>query len=191
MRTALMVLLSFFVSLCLRGQDKSMLIDKILMRAQRWDDIEKVMDIVLRSDAKDHIPLGVPLQEAYRKSSSFGYREDPINGIKKFHSGLDLAAQYASIVYCTAAGRVVFSGSKGGYGKTIIVQHRYGFETYYAHLTYLYAQAGCEVKRGKAIGFVGSTGRSTGTHLHYEIRKNGRSIDPSKFFDCRIKNKRQ
>ena len=69
MRTALMVLLSFFASLCLRGQDKSMLIDKILMRAQRWDDIEKVMDIVLRSDAKDHIPLGVPLQEAYRKSS--------------------------------------------------------------------------------------------------------------------------
>lgn len=189
MRTALMLLLSLAATICLRGQKKSMLIDNLLTRAQRWEDIEPVVDIILRSDgnAKDYIPLGVPLKEAYRESSPFGYRLDPINGIKKFHSGLDLASQYASVVYCTAKGTVTFSGVNGGYGKAIIVQHKYGFETYYAHLTYLYAPVGSIVNRGKAIGFVGSTGRSTGNHLHYEIRKNGKSINPKKFMTFRTK----
>ncbi|WP_242396890.1 M23 family metallopeptidase [Porphyromonas gingivicanis] len=171
----------------MRSQEKSILIDNLLTRAHNWEDIENVIDIVLRSNAKRHIPLGVPLKETYRESSKFGYRKDPINGAKKFHSGLDLASQYASAVYCTAEGKVSFAGNKGGYGKTIIVQHKYGFETYYAHLTYLYTQVGSIVHKGNAIGFVGATGRATGNHLHYEIRKNGVSIDPKKFMTYRIK----
>lgn len=187
MRTTLIVLLSLVSLLSVQGQDKSMLIDNLLSRARRWEDMEKVMDIVMRSDAQEYIPIGVPLKERYRVSSIFGYRSDPINGVKKFHSGIDLASQYASVVYSTAKGVVTFAGIKGGYGKTIIVAHKYGFETYYAHLTHLYATVGSEVKRNKVVGFVGSTGRSTGNHLHYEIRKTGRAINPTKFMTFRTK----
>lgn len=182
------VLIAILLSLSwvAQAQDKLVLVEQILTRSQRWEDIERVMDIVMRSEAHKHVPLGVPIKEQWRESSSFGYRVDPINGGKKWHSGIDLAAQYASIVYSTADGKVVFSGTKGGYGKMIILQHKYGFETCYAHLTYLYAELGSEVKRGRAIGFVGSTGRSTGNHLHYEIRKYGKVIDPKKFMIYRI-----
>lgn len=155
--------------------------EQVIISADSWEEIAGVMDIVRKGEAYTYVPLGLPIKEQFRVSSRYGIRKDPMTGKRTMHSGVDLAAQYASVVYSTGSGVVIFSGSKGGYGKTIIVRHKYGFETYYAHLTYLYANAGDRVERGNAIGFVGSTGRSTGNHLHYEIRKQGRAINPDGF----------
>lgn len=118
-----------------------------------------------------------------RLASGFGYRIDPIYKTTKFHAGLDFAAPQGTPVYATADGTVKLSGNTGdGYGNHIIINHGYGYETLYGHLFRIKARAGQRVKRGEVIGWVGSTGKSTGPHLHYEVHKNGRPLDPIYFF---------
>ena len=92
-----------------------------------------------------------------------------------------MAAEYAATVHATASGTVSFSGDVPGYGKTVVVTHRFGFKTRYAHLTRIYRHKGAVVVKGEVIGFVGSTGQSTGNHLHYEVIKNDRVINPINF----------
>ena len=107
------------------------------------------------------------------------WRQDSSHtGKHSFHSGIDMAVELAAPVHATASGTVVFAGRKGGYGRCVIIRHSYGFETLYAHLAAYYTTEGKKLGKGAVIGFVGSTGRSTGYHLHYEIRKNGRTIKP-------------
>lgn len=118
-----------------------------------------------------------------RLASGFGYRIDPIYKTTKFHAGLDFAAPQGTPVYATADGTVKLSGNTGdGYGNHVIINHGYGYETLYGHLFRIKARAGQRVKRGEVIGWVGSTGKSTGPHLHYEVHKNGRPLDPIYFF---------
>ncbi|MFN4285228.1 MAG: peptidoglycan DD-metalloendopeptidase family protein [Lacibacter sp.] len=118
-----------------------------------------------------------------RLASGFGYRIDPIYKTTKFHAGLDFAAPQGTPVYATADGIVKLAGNTGdGYGNHVIINHGYGYQTLYGHLFRIKARVGQKVKRGEVIGWVGSTGKSTGPHLHYEVHKNGRPLDPIYFF---------
>ena len=111
-------------------------------------------------------------------SSRMGNRRDPITGGRDFHPGLDISADHGTPVYATADGNVTHAAREGAYGNLIIVDHGYGLETRYGHLSKYRARTGEKVKRGDVLGYVGSTGRSTGSHLHYEVRVNGRLLNP-------------
>jgi len=129
------------------------------------------------------IPSAMPAA-TYTLSSAFGYRRDPINGGGAMHSGLDFKAAYGTPILAAADGIVTKAGWQGGYGKTIEVTHGNGLLTRYAHMSKLDAVVGQKVDRGVQIGRMGSTGRSTGTHLHFEVRHNGRAINPRKFLEA-------
>ena len=115
-----------------------------------------------------------------RVSSLFGNRVQPITGRKTFHDGLDIAANQGNAVYAYTSGTVVQAGWNGGYGLSIVVDHGGGLKTRYAHLSKIYVKVGQKVKTGEKIGAVGSTGNSTGPHLHFEVIKNGKTV-PLKF----------
>lgn len=121
--------------------------------------------------------------ELKRVASGFGYRIDPIYKTPRFHAGLDFTAPQGTPIYATAKGVVKIAGNRGtGYGNHVIINHGYGYETLYGHMFRVKSKPGQRVKRGEIIGYVGSTGKSTGPHCHYEVHKNGRPIDPVYFF---------
>jgi murein DD-endopeptidase MepM/ murein hydrolase activator NlpD len=115
-------------------------------------------------------------------TSDFGLRLDPYNGERKMHLGLDIATPHGQIVQAPSDGTVVFAGTEGGYGKVLVVDHGYGVKTRYGHLSELFVKEGEVVKRGAKLAAVGNTGRSTGPHLHYEVRVYGIPENPRKFF---------
>ena len=122
--------------------------------------------------------FGDPLGHWGRINSPFGVRVDPLTGDTRHHGGVDLKAKYGDPVYAAANGKVTFTGVSGGYGNLIVVAHVNGYNTYYGHLSKIYAKVGQHVHRGGLIGRVGATGRVTGPHLHFEIRKGGKAQDP-------------
>lgn len=128
------------------------------------------------------LPLGAPLAE-YRIGSPFGPRIDPFNHSPAFHTGIDLDAPYLSPVYATGPGTVVHAGWLGEYGKVVEIDHGFGIETLYAHLHRCLVSVGERVAAHAEIGLVGTTGRSTGPHVHYEVRVNGQPQDPEKFIE--------
>lgn len=116
-------------------------------------------------------------------ASGFGYRIDPIYKISKFHAGLDFAAPQGTPIYATADGRIKLAEyNAGGYGNHVIINHGFGYETLYGHMIRIKAKVGQSVKRGEVIGYVGSTGKSTGPHCHYEVHKDGQPVDPVYYF---------
>ena len=118
-----------------------------------------------------------------RIASGFGYRIDPIYKTVKMHAGLDFTAPQGTPIYATADGVIKTAGrSDGGYGNHVVINHGYGYETLYGHMLRIKARVGQRVKRGDLIGYVGSTGKSTGPHCHYEVHKNGQRVDPVYFF---------
>lgn len=130
----------------------------------------------------DHRPSRYPVSG--RITSRYGYRLNPITGVGyEFHQGIDLAANQGAPVYASGAGRVIYSAYQGSYGNLIIIDHGYGLKTAYAHNSANLAKVGQNVKKGDLIGRVGSTGRSTGPHVHFEIRQNNSPIDPIKFLN--------
>ena len=140
-----------------------------------------------RLDELDHYrafnqktPLAEPVRGA-RMTSRFGSRSDPFLGRKAFHSGLDLATHRGASVESSASGTVIRAGWAGGYGQMIEIDHGDGLVTRYGHLSKILVQKGQSVEQGDPIGAVGSTGRSTGPHLHYEIHENGKAIDPQRY----------
>ena len=114
-------------------------------------------------------------------TSSFGMRKDPFTGKMKFHEGIDLAANEGTDVKAVMAGRVQITDNQKGYGKVVVLDHGHGFTTLYAHNRDIMVKAGDWVTKGAAIAKVGSTGRSTGPHLHFEVRRDGEKLDPEKF----------
>ena len=128
------------------------------------------------------LPTGVPIQGDYRVSSGFGIRNDPFTGGLAMHEGLDFTAMSGTTVVATAKGTVTRSGWDFGYGNVVEVQHAEGFATRYAHLSKRLVQVGDTVERGGVLGEVGSTGRSTGPHLHYEVFNKDRVINPALVF---------
>ncbi len=129
------------------------------------------------------IPVGTPLKG--KINSNFGYRKDPFKSRSGFHSGLDLDANYGQRVVATADGVVTKASWHTNYGKTVIVKHKDNYETLYGHLSKLKVKEGQEVKVGDVIGKAGSTGRSTGTHLHYEVIKDGKRVNPKNFLSLK------
>jgi murein DD-endopeptidase MepM/ murein hydrolase activator NlpD len=118
-----------------------------------------------------------------RLASGFGYRIDPVYKTTKFHAGLDFAAPQGTPIYATANGTVQVAGNTGnGYGNHVVIDHGYGYGTLYGHMFKVKARAGQKVKRGEVIGYVGSTGKSTGPHCHYEVRRYGVPVDPVYYF---------
>ncbi|HZL60091.1 MAG TPA: M23 family metallopeptidase [Stellaceae bacterium] len=126
------------------------------------------------------LPLALPLA-AIEIDSGFGWRRDPFTGRAEFHSGIDLGGSFRAPVYGTAAGTVIFSGTKQAYGRTVEINHGNGIVTRYAHLSRLAVIAGQHVGTHQIIGELGSTGRSTGPHLHYEVLVASHPVDPSGF----------
>ncbi len=132
----------------------------------------------------DHIPTLWPCSGYV--ASGFGWRRDPvIPGRYEFHEGIDIAAPYGTPVYAAASGKVIAAWWNGGYGRTVIIDHGNGLRTVYAHLLKIDVKVGQVVKKGQKIGEVGSTGRSTGPHLHFEVRVWGVPVDPMRYLSRR------
>ena len=116
-------------------------------------------------------------------SGKFGYRIDPFNKIQKLHEGIDFSASTGTPIYATAAGKVVFAGFKSdGYGIKVVINHGFGYESLYGHMVRNKVTEGATVKKGEVIGYVGSTGRSTAPHLHYEVMRRNTKVDPINYF---------
>jgi len=119
-------------------------------------------------------------------SDRYGNRDDPFTGNKDFHPGIDISAPKGTKVVASADGLVVFAGRRLGYGKLVSLEHKFGLSTRYGHLDRYVVKAGQRVKKGDIIGYVGSTGRATGTHLHYEVRLRNQPLNPLRFFQDSI-----
>ncbi len=146
----------------------------------QWDRLSALQEVRRR------LPLTAPLAE-YWVSSPYGEREDPFTGERSLHSGVDLVAPVGTAIRATAPGRVVFAGRRPRYGRLVEIDHGHGVMTRYAHLGKVLAKTGQLVDRGQAIGTLGSSGRSTGPHLHYEVQYGGQSLDPAKFLDAGLR----
>jgi murein DD-endopeptidase MepM/ murein hydrolase activator NlpD len=133
-----------------------------------------------RDSITSAIPQGRPIAGGWL-SSSYGYRIDPFNGKKTFHSGIDFAAKEGTNVIAVADGIVSFIGKRSAYGELIELDHGNGYVTRYAHNEKIIVKTGDRIKKGEAIALVGSTGRSTGSHVHFEVLREGTKIDPYKF----------
>jgi murein DD-endopeptidase MepM/ murein hydrolase activator NlpD len=136
--------------------------------------------ILQQSVLKDMLPNSNPISAAYN-SSSYGWRIDPFNGNKAFHEGLDFTANTGTPIRAAADGIVSAAEQSGAYGKLLKIEHGAGLETRYAHTSKILVKVGERVIKGQIVAEVGSTGRSTGPHLHYEIRLNGAALDPRKY----------
>lgn len=165
----------------------SQTINNLKSRIKAQQGSYKEIDELIRNKEKllSHTPAIQPVsnQDLSRIASGFGYRIDPVYKTPKMHAGLDFAAPQGTPIYATANGTVSLAGNAGnGYGNHVIINHGYGYETLYGHMVRVKARVGQQVMRGEVIGWVGSTGKSTGPHCHYEVHKNGNKIDPVYFF---------
>jgi murein DD-endopeptidase MepM/ murein hydrolase activator NlpD len=151
-------------------------------------DANSVMTALLRYKAaqeiSDSVPVHLPVSGNFRQSSGFGNRNDPFSGSRAFHSGLDFAAPSGTTVLSAGKGVVSFVGQKSGYGNMVEVTHANGLVTRYAHLSGFLSEEGQAVNTGTPIAKVGSTGRSTGPHLHFEVRKADQALNPKTFIDA-------
>jgi murein DD-endopeptidase MepM/ murein hydrolase activator NlpD len=127
------------------------------------------------------LPFAMPVKDSFRWTSGFGYRRDPKGYGTRMHEGTDMAGSYGTPIYATADGTVTHAGWDNGYGRLVKIEHDFGVETRYAHLSQVRVEVGQRVSRGDQIGDMGNSGRSTGTHLHYEIRLGGGPVNPMTF----------
>jgi murein DD-endopeptidase MepM/ murein hydrolase activator NlpD len=146
-------------------------------------NIQSLMEkIGFGGNKEARIGLGSPWRKiidgASRITSGFGTRSDPFTGRLQHHSGLDIAAKHGTRIFPMEDGRVIYSGWKGGYGRTVVIEHDNGLESTYGHNSKNLVKVGDRVTADMPIGLVGSTGRSTGPHIHFEVRENGRAVDP-------------
>jgi len=129
------------------------------------------------------MPYGYPIRGQTRITSYFGYRRNPFGWGFEFHNGVDFSATYGTAVRVTGAGEVVEAGWKGPFGLAVVVDHGYGYRTLYGHLSSVAVRVGQNLERGDLIGRVGSTGRSTGPHLHYTVFRRGAEVNPARYLD--------
>ena len=148
-----------------------------------------------RPDVPDTVPAPSPAPPAGalslptgRTTSGFGWRRDPIDGQPRLHRGVDVAMAYGADVHAAAAGTVSFAGNRGTYGNLVVIDHADGRQTRYAHLSGVSVSAGEQVEAGQVIGQAGRSGRTTGTHLHFEVIADGHAVDPSSAKEARRAN---
>ncbi len=149
----------------------------IAMKDGEYDELLYTADKYL--ETLRTLPLGKPVPGAI--TSRYGSRVDPLNTKKAFHSGIDFRGKHGVKVRATAHGKIIYAGKNGSFGNFIKIDHGNGFTTSFAHLQSYHVKKGDLVTRGQVIGLVGSSGRSTGPHLHYEIARNGKSVNPYKY----------
>jgi len=162
--------------------------DKLTVRlaaqSRSLKELEKIAN--KKSDMLTCIPAIRPLKNMYSVTSGFGRRYHPILKRLRAHTGVDITAPKGTPVYATADGTVSSDNAGGGYGITVVINHGYTYKTVYAHLSKKTVKPGQKVKRGQVIGYVGSTGLSSGSHLHYEVIKNGQRVNPVYYFNSNI-----
>ncbi|MEM9810044.1 MAG: M23 family metallopeptidase [Pseudomonadota bacterium] len=142
-------------------------------------------ELAALSDTIQHVPLSSPVLNRHRQTSGYGIRWDPFkHNVRTRHYGLDFAAPRRTPIVATAPGRVTFAGRRGGYGNTVEIDHGNGFKTRFAHLHQIKTRAGKSVELHEVVGLMGNTGRSTATHLHYEVIYKGRQVDPERFIEA-------
>jgi len=162
--------------------DLSSMLSQLEQRVDlRESQLSALENLILARELKQEIhPEGRPVANGFI-SSYFGERSDPFDGREAFHKGVDFAATQGSNVTAVAAGVVTWAGERSGYGKLIEINHGDGFVTRYAHNERTLVTVGQTVKRGEPVALMGSTGRSTGPHVHFEVLRNGRQVDPLSF----------
>ncbi len=143
--------------------------------------LERLDELNIYRIAVENLPFSEPLKGSFRFTSGFGMRNDPLGAGRKMHAGSDFAGPYGMPVHTTANGTVTFAGWQSGYGRLVKIKHDFGIETRYAHLARIRVSVGDRVSRGDQIGDMGNSGRSTGTHLHYEVRIDGDPVNPMKY----------
>ena len=156
---------------------------RIKAQQKSYDEVDDL--VKNKEQLLSHTPAIQPVsnKDLNRIASGFGYRIDPVYKTTKFHAGLDFSAPQGTPIYATADGTVTTAGSTGnGFGNHVVINHGYGYETLYGHMVRVKASNGQLVKRGEVIGWVGSTGKSTGPHCHYEVHKNGVAVNPIYYF---------
>ena len=147
----------------------------------REKQLEMLESLLTNSKWQEQTSLsGRPVKSGYM-SSRYGWRTDPITGKKSMHTGLDFAGKSGSEIVAVASGVITWAGRDGAYGNTVEVSHGGDYVTRYAHAKEILVQPGDVVRKGDTIALMGSTGRATGSHVHYEVYKNGRSVDPSSY----------
>lgn len=171
-----------FINSNVSEQDLQIAIQSSMEMLQKREDIFNEVEAIMlkQSVLKDTLPTLYPVNVPY-SSSSYGWRTDPLLGIRAFHEGLDFSAAQGEQIRATASGIVIDSGKAPDYGNFVKIKHGNGIETRYAHASKLFVKTGDIIQKDEVIALVGNTGRSTGPHLHYEIRLNGRSLDPRKY----------
>ncbi|MEZ4648113.1 MAG: M23 family metallopeptidase [Candidatus Eisenbacteria bacterium] len=164
-------------------EDQTRRLDELERRVafQRRSFKEAIALLTSRRDKLDRTPTISPLRDLHALSSGYGWREDPFTGEEAFHYGIDMRAPEGTPVYASAAGTVVAVEAKRDYGLTVVVDHGDGVETRYAHLSASDLDPGASVSRGDVIGEVGNSGRSTGPHVHYEVRIDGVAQNPANY----------
>lgn len=159
-----------------------MLEKELYVQAKSYDEI--VEQTKTNEIRMEHIPAIQPVmnKDLKRVASGYGMRIDPVYHVRRFHQGMDFTAPTGTEVFATGNAKVEFAGWKQGYGNTVILDHGYGYKTLYAHLYKTLVRKGQKVRRSDVIALVGNTGKSTGPHLHYEVRLNGKAIDPRNYY---------
>jgi len=156
-------------------------LDKLLRQSKfEGENLEQMyLQLLDKRAILDHTPSIKPVNGYF--SRGFGMKNDPFTGLMQFHQGMDLAADRGTPIYAPADGKVIGVSRESGMGKKITIDHGYGYKTVYGHLYSIKVVRGQMVKRGDVIGAVGSTGYSTGPHLHYEVHYNGKPVDPTNY----------
>jgi murein DD-endopeptidase MepM/ murein hydrolase activator NlpD len=156
---------------------------RVYVQSKSYDELAKL--IKNKEEMLASIPAIQPVsnKDLKRMASGFGMRIDPVYKTPHMHAGLDFSAEIGTPVYATGNGIIEIAGSQGdGYGNKVVINHGFGYETLYGHNSKILVRAGQKVKRGQTIALVGSTGKSTGPHCHYEVWKNGNKINPVNYF---------
>ena len=154
----------------------------LYVQAKSYDDLIEMART--QENRMDYIPAIQPVmnKDLTRVASGYGVRIDPVYHVRRMHTGMDFTAPTGTDVYATGNGTVTFVGWKQGYGNTVVIEHGFGYSTLYAHLYKQLVRTGQKVKRGDIIALAGNTGKSTGPHLHYEVRQQNHPIDPRNFY---------
>jgi murein DD-endopeptidase MepM/ murein hydrolase activator NlpD len=155
---------------------------QVFVQAKSYDEVAKMAMNKEKMIASMPSIMPVANNDLKRTASGWGMRIHPIYKILRFHYGMDFTASTGTDVFATGIGIVKSASRETGYGNTVVIDHGFGYETYYAHLSRLNVQVGQKVNRGDVIGFVGSTGTSTAPHLHYEVSKNGQKVNPQNYY---------
>jgi len=156
---------------------------QVVIQSKSFDEV--IEQAKRKEDMLSSIPAIQPVanKDLKRMASGYGYRIDPIYKTRKFHAGMDFSAPTGTPIYSTGDGKVTRADSRSsGYGRHVRIDHGYGYLTLYGHMSKILVRPGQTIKRGEIIGYVGNTGKSVGPHLHYEVHKNGKPVNPVNFY---------